>query len=148
VLVRRQWRWSQGPTGLLALFPPLRQRSAALGLNGQAETSGPEAKGLDRLGLCNKAMVGLWRKIHHMAPRTIPRTWELGIPFCLLHTSRPAPGHRRLVHHLRSLGPPSNRFRPCPQCLGHFHPPSMHHRRIVHRFAIPHLHYPVQYHCI
>jgi len=136
---------SQGPTSL-ALFPPLRQRSVVLGLNGRAETSGPEAKGLDRVGSCNRAMVGLWRKIPRTAPHTTPHTWEPQIALCLLHTLQRVPEHHRSVHRLRSLGQLLDRFRLCPHRLGHVRFPLMHHHRIAHRSPIPHLYCPARHH--
>lgn len=146
VWVLKPLTWSQAPTSLLALFPPLQQRSPVLDLNGRAETSGPEAKGLARLGLYNMAMVGLWRKIHHTAPRTTPRTWEPQTALCLLHTFQTAPGRHRLVHPLRSLGPRLDRFHPCPHHLGHFRPPLMRHHRTARGSPIPHLYCLVRHH--
>ena len=146
VWVRKPLTWLQGPTSPLALFPPLQQRSAVLGLSGRVGRYGPEAKGLHRLGSSSRVMAGLWRKTLHMDPHTTPRTWEPRIALYLLRTFQTAPAHRHLALHPRSPGPCSDRFRLCPHHLEHFRPLSMRYHRIAHGSLTPRLYCLVRRH--
>ena len=146
VWVRKQWMWLRGPTSLLALFPPLQRRLAVLGRNGLAGIFGPEARDPDRLESYNRAMVGLWRKTHHTAPRMTPHTWEPRTAHCLLHTFQTVREHHYLVHRFQSLGPRLDQFLPCPRCLGHVRPPSMRCHRIALKSLTLHLCCLVRHH--